>query len=201
MGHANRRNLIDRETQWEVVVASIPSSKVTCKQKVVAAGTRDEQTRGDGNAGTSSSNARRKRAAVVAPTHPHRLPDHSERGDDTQAHPRRTWIGEVLPSKTAPIPAIVARCTCQPLLPPYMFLLLPAHARFRNVVLHLCVPGSPIFGWIINLRWRVQRGGETTCSFEQVVPPISYPNKRKGGGGYGSCFTAAQQLRRAPGDA
>jgi len=79
--------------------------------------------------------------------------------------------------------------------------LTPAHARLRNVVLHLCVPGSPIFGWIINLRWRVQRGGETTCSFAQVVPPISYPNKRKGGGGYGSCFTALQQLRRALGDA
>ena len=124
----------------------MPSSKVTCKQKVVVASTRDEQTRGDGNAGTSSLNVRREREAVVAATHPHRLPDHSEPGDDTQAHPHRTRIGEVLPSKTAPIPAIVARCTCQPLLPPYMFLLPPAHARLRDVVLHLCVPGSPIFG-------------------------------------------------------
>ena len=69
----------------------------------------------------------------------------------------------MLPSKTAPIPAIVARCTCQPLLPPYMFLLLllPQHtlAFVMSSSTYVCpVGGSPIFGRIINLRWRVRRG-------------------------------------------
>jgi len=185
-------------------VASIPSSKVTCKQKV--ASTRDERTRGDGNAGTSSSNARREREAVAAPTHPHRLPDHSERGDDTQAHPRRTQIGEVLPSKTAPIPAIVVRCTCQPLLPPYMFLLLlllPQHTL--AFVMSSSTYVYPVVRYLSDYQLAMAHPerGRTTCSFAQVVPPISYPNKRKGGGGggYGSCFTAPQQLIRAPGGA
>jgi len=93
------------------------------------ASTRDERTRGDGNVGTSSSNARREREVVAAPTHPHRLPDHSERGDDTRKSSSNTnWRG--LPSKTGPIPRpSSARHACQPLLSPYIFLLLllPQH--------------------------------------------------------------------------
>jgi len=95
-----------------------------------------------GDVGTSSSNTRREREVVAAtPTFLRRLPDDSVQGDHIHVHPRRMRIGEVLPSKTVPIPrdTYFSAPSTIPHTPPTT--PAPMYARLHNVIHVEHVPG------------------------------------------------------------
>lgn len=122
----------DTTCERKLMMTGIPSSNTTCERKVMAVGIlieHDTWTSG-GDAGTSSSNARREREAVTARTYLHRLPVH----------------------KQACQPRLLS---CMHLLT----LLLPKRKlAFTTLSPLLHAPGGSTFGQILNLRWRSWRG-------------------------------------------